>query len=110
MAQKLKGDSQVSNYLAEFLGTFLIVTTVAGSGFMMSDLGILPGVDLAIIAASVGLVLFVVISFLSLSAERISTRLSPSRWESGSKFLPASVLSTSLCSFSARSPGQWLRT
>jgi glycerol uptake facilitator-like aquaporin len=68
MAQKLKGDSQVSNYLAEFLGTFLIVTTVAGSGFMMTDLGILPGVDLAIIAASVGLVLFVVISlFIAIS-------------------------------------------
>lgn len=68
MVQKLTGDSQVSKYLAEFLGTFLIVATVAGSGFMMTNLGAQAGVGLAIIAASVGLVLFVAISiFISIS-------------------------------------------
>jgi len=68
MVQKLTGNSQISKYLAEFLGTFLIVATVAGSGFMMTNLGAQAGVGLAIIAASVGLVLFVAISiFISIS-------------------------------------------
>jgi len=68
MVQKLTRDSQVSKCLAEFLGTFLIVATVAGSGFMMTRLGAQLEVGLAIIAASVGLVLFVAISiFISIS-------------------------------------------
>jgi len=68
MTQKLIKESQVSKYLSEFLGTFLIVATVAGSGFMMTSLDAHPGVGLAIIAASVGLVLFGAISiFISIS-------------------------------------------
>ena len=52
-------------YIAEFLGTMAIVATVIGAGFMTSELGAEAPLGLAMIAASVGAVLFVAISTLA---------------------------------------------
>lgn len=51
-------------YLAEFLGTAIIVATVLGAGHMVGLLGADPTLGLFVIAITVGMVLFAVISML----------------------------------------------
>jgi len=53
-----------SKYLAEFLGTLLIVATVVGAGHMTGQLNSDPTVGLVMIALAVGFVLFGAISML----------------------------------------------
>jgi arsenate reductase len=54
----------LSKLLAEFLGTALIVTTVLGAGFMVSNLGADSALSLLMIAIAVGSVLLVAIATL----------------------------------------------
>ena len=51
-------------YLAELLGVAMIVEGVLGAGYMVANLGAQGGVGLALIATSVGAILFVAISIL----------------------------------------------
>lgn len=54
-----------ARFLAEAIGSFSIVATVLGAGFMVSSLGADPALGLLMIASSVAAVLFVVISTLA---------------------------------------------
>ncbi len=54
-----------AKFLAELLGTQSVVVAVIGAGFMVTNLGVDPGLDLFMIASAVGAVLFVSISTLA---------------------------------------------
>ncbi len=54
-----------AKFLAELLGTISIVAAVIGAGFMVTNLEVIPGLDLFMIASAVGAVLFVSISTLA---------------------------------------------
>ncbi len=56
--------SNPAKFLAEFLGTFLIVCTVVGAGHMATQLEADPTIGLVMISLAVGFVLFVAISML----------------------------------------------
>jgi glycerol uptake facilitator-like aquaporin len=50
--------------VSEFFGTLILVVAVLGPGFMASSLGVSPGFALALAAATVVAVLFVLITAL----------------------------------------------